>query len=391
MKRILFIDDDPIVSKIYQNKFQTDGFLVETAKDGQEALDKIAQNPPALVIVDLMLPKVSGVDVIKSVRANEKTHNIPIIVFSNSFLTHVVQAAWQAGATKCVMKSACTPRQLLEIVSKALEDVDKHVETQLRSKPQSAMERELKAQADVRDELQRSASATMTNLRQDLLGVLRATEENDKVVKLKALSIGLDSLISSTGLAGFTLVAHLSSVLNAFAEDLAEKPRNLNASSLRTLTHAIDFLARMFANHADARLEQLGNPLVLVVDDDMISRRTVATSLDKAHLRAVTSSSPDAAIQLAEENRFELFCLDVNMPEMSGFDLAAAIRAKSLNKQTPIVFITGLSDFETRAKSTLSGATDLIAKPFLALELGLKALMLIMDRALQKPKPPAAA
>jgi putative two-component system response regulator len=65
----------------------------------------------------------------------------------------------------------------------------------------------------------------------------------------------------------------------------------------------------------------------------------------------------------------------VDMPEMDGFELCKKIRAQPAQKDTPIVFVTSLSGFDSRAKSTLSGGNDLIAKPFLFPELGLKALI----------------
>jgi DNA-binding response OmpR family regulator len=62
------------------------------------------------------------------------------------------------------------------------------------------------------------------------------------------------------------------------------------------------------------------------------------------------------------------------MPGMDGFELCTKIRALPTNKTTPIIFVTSLTDFKSRAKSSLSGGTDLIAKPFMFIELTVKAL-----------------
>ena len=66
------------------------------------------------------------------------------------------------------------------------------------------------------------------------------------------------------------------------------------------------------------------------------------------------------------------------MPGMDGFDLCAKIRALPTNKTTPVIFVTSLTDFKSRAKSSLSGGADLIAKPFMFIELSVKALTYVM-------------
>jgi DNA-binding response OmpR family regulator len=66
------------------------------------------------------------------------------------------------------------------------------------------------------------------------------------------------------------------------------------------------------------------------------------------------------------------------MPGMSGFELCTRLRTYPTNKRTPVIFVTGLTDFESRARSTLSGGNDLIAKPFLFMELAVKALTHIL-------------
>ena len=76
------------------------------------------------------------------------------------------------------------------------------------------------------------------------------------------------------------------------------------------------------------------------------------------------------------------------MPGMSGFDLCKQIRAMPQHAKTPVIFVTGLTDFASRAKSTISGGNDLIGKPFLMMELAVKAITFLMKSRLQAaPKP----
>src|SRR5262245_44185341 len=116
MKKVLIVEDDQIVANIYRNKFAVDGFQVEVALDGHAGLELVRQFRPDAIILDLMLPRMSGVDFMKHVRAQPDFHSVPIIVFSNTYLTNMVQEAWKAGATKCLSKANCTPRQVIEVV-----------------------------------------------------------------------------------------------------------------------------------------------------------------------------------------------------------------------------------------------------------------------------------
>src|SRR5579872_2897756 len=116
MKKILIIEDDQIVANIYRNKFSVEGFQVEIAHDGPAGLETIHHFKPDAVVLDLMLPKMTGVDLMKKIRSEADFQKLPIIVFSNTYLTNMVQEAWKAGATKCLSKANCTPKQVVEVV-----------------------------------------------------------------------------------------------------------------------------------------------------------------------------------------------------------------------------------------------------------------------------------
>src|SRR5580698_103553 len=116
MKKVLIIEDDQLVANIYSNKFSVDHFQVETAMDGAAGFDLIGTFHPDVVILDLMLPKVSGLDLLKKIRSQPGLEKLPIIVFSNTYLSNMVQEAWKAGATKCLSKANCTPKQVIEVV-----------------------------------------------------------------------------------------------------------------------------------------------------------------------------------------------------------------------------------------------------------------------------------
>src|SRR5690348_5458908 len=78
--RILVVEDDPAVQKALRRLFETEGYTVETQNDGRAALDSFQTSPPAAVVLDLRLPKVSGRDVCKEIKSLAPT--LPIVVLS---------------------------------------------------------------------------------------------------------------------------------------------------------------------------------------------------------------------------------------------------------------------------------------------------------------------
>ena len=82
MKRIVVVDDQPILGTIYRTKFTAEGFQVDVASDGEQALELIGRTNPDLVLLDLNLPKINGMEVLKRLRAQSSFLTLPVIVFS---------------------------------------------------------------------------------------------------------------------------------------------------------------------------------------------------------------------------------------------------------------------------------------------------------------------
>jgi CheY-like chemotaxis protein len=117
MKTIVIVEDHPILISIYRNKFIAEGFQVEIASDGESGLELINRIKPDLVVLDLAMPKINGIEVLKRLRANPLFQALPVIIFSDSAWA---QQAWKQGATVVLSKSSHTPSQVVESVRNAL-------------------------------------------------------------------------------------------------------------------------------------------------------------------------------------------------------------------------------------------------------------------------------
>lgn len=389
MKKLLIIEDDPVITRIYCTLFQTSGYSVETADDGEKALQALQQSDFDAVILDLGLPKVNGIEVLKQIRANDRTKKLPVIVFSNAYVGKLLEDAWRAGATKCIPKATCAPRQLVEIMDQVLKDqTPAPAAAAPAHRPMLPLGSTLDTQFE--DQIRRSfldqAPHAVASLREMLASITKASPD-DRQNQLVAICRKVHTLTGNAAIVGFVTVAQLLSALESLLKELYLKPKNVNASTLRTVANAIDFLPTLIESVAGGPHVPLPSPLILVLDDDVISRRTVCSALELANLRSVSVKDPAAAFVLLEENRFDLIFSDVEMPGMDGFQFCAHLRTLPAHKDTPVVFVTSLSSFETRAKSVLSGGTDLIGKPFLLVELAVKALVQVSRRQLAKKNP----
>ena len=128
--RILVVEDDPAVQKALRRLFETEGYTVETQADGKSAMDSFQASPPAAIVLDLRLPKVSGRDVCKEIKAVAPT--VPIVVLSAASDVSDKVLLLELGADDYVTKPF-SPRELLARVRAALRHTSRAPEVQIVS------------------------------------------------------------------------------------------------------------------------------------------------------------------------------------------------------------------------------------------------------------------
>jgi len=452
MNKVIIIEDDPIVAHIYRTRLEKEGYAVETCADGQAGFYRIHEFNPDAVLLDLMLPKMNGVDILKKIRAQSKFGRVPIVVFTNAYVPNMIQEAFSAGASQVFNKATITPRQILDALHvllyaptgdanpalpgpqpsqpgagaaanraagqnsplSCLSEPSFHApqrptgppasspypyqnhgySPEMLGQPGGASKAPFTAvagfnaddaafQSELHHAFVASKPEILAILRKLLQDFIKAPDEKSRMPHLLELYRKVHSLTGSAGIVGFNSIAQMTAALEVLLKELYEKPKNTNASTLRTVAHSIDFLGELFRlSEPDAGDASAAN--IMVVDDEILSRRAITYALEKANLKAINLEDPNQALKMASENPFDLIFLDVQMPGMDGFELCTKIRAGAVNRTTPIIFVTSLTDFKSRAKSSLSGGTDLIAKPFMFIELTVKALTHVLRSQLSQ-------
>ena len=118
-KKILAVDDEKHIVRLVQINLQKEGYEVLTASNGREALDKMAEETPDLVVMDVMMPEMDGFEALQNMKANSATANIPVIMLTAKAQDADVFRGWQSGADLYLTKPF-NPGELITFVKRIL-------------------------------------------------------------------------------------------------------------------------------------------------------------------------------------------------------------------------------------------------------------------------------
>jgi len=120
MKTIIFIEDERALQTTFQNILKQEGYNVVPALDGKEGLKLVKDKKPDLVLLDLILPKIDGIEVLREVKKNEETKEIPVIVLTNLEELKKIEEALELGAKTYLIKANYTVEEVIEKIKKIL-------------------------------------------------------------------------------------------------------------------------------------------------------------------------------------------------------------------------------------------------------------------------------
>lgn len=120
MAKILIIEDDPLMSRMYQKIFKFEGYDVEVAGNGEEGLSKAKSVKPTLILLDIMMPKMNGLQVLEHLKADSTTKAIPVVALTNLAGQNDADKALSLGAVKYIIKSEHEPKEVANMVKEIL-------------------------------------------------------------------------------------------------------------------------------------------------------------------------------------------------------------------------------------------------------------------------------
>ncbi len=125
MYKVLLVEDDPLMSRMYQRMFSYKELEVELAGNGQAGLDKLIDFHPDIVLVDIMMPIMDGVEMVTRLKANPTTKALPVIMLTNLSDLKKADAAIAAGALKYFIKSKYDPDKMADTIKDLLDNAKK--------------------------------------------------------------------------------------------------------------------------------------------------------------------------------------------------------------------------------------------------------------------------
>lgn len=118
--KILLIEDDSFLASMYVTKLNLEGFEVQVAGDGEKGLEMVQNEQPALILLDIILPKMSGFDVLKDLKMDKQTKDIPVILLTNLGQREDVQKGIKLGAKDYLIKAHFMPSEVVEKIKKLI-------------------------------------------------------------------------------------------------------------------------------------------------------------------------------------------------------------------------------------------------------------------------------
>jgi DNA-binding response OmpR family regulator len=118
--KILLVEDDSFLLSMYATKFELENFNVVTAEDGEKAVRIASKEAPDIILLDIILPKLNGFEVLKHLKADKTTANIPVILLTNLSQKDEIDRGLSMGAKDYLIKAHFMPSEILEKIKKVL-------------------------------------------------------------------------------------------------------------------------------------------------------------------------------------------------------------------------------------------------------------------------------
>jgi len=119
-KKILLVEDEEIIIDLLQRKLTKEGYEISVARDGEEGLEKMREIEPDLILLDVVMPKMGGFEVMEEMNKDEELKKIPVIVISNSGQPVEIDRAIKLGAKDWLIKTEFDPQEVIDKVIKQI-------------------------------------------------------------------------------------------------------------------------------------------------------------------------------------------------------------------------------------------------------------------------------
>lgn len=413
--KLLVVDDDMISRQALSHSLRKAFSQPDLAVDGETALAQATAQAYDVIFLDVQMPGMDGFELCTKIRETGPNRATPVVFVTRQSDFDARAMSTLSGGNDLMGKPFLTFEVTVKALTLALQGrLQGHARKTL---PQPGRSRDaadpLVTVTDTLDPVSSSAVALRPSLPTPPLPpeadeivnafLIRASKHlgplwelcqtmlqiSNKEARQALLADGflrINSLIPKLGPEVRHPAYQMSAALEGLLRKMLQNSKHTTPSALATLATAVDLLNDLCMPGLKADLATNPPIHMLVVDDDLVARRALVGALQTAFKKPESAENGEAALALAQEKPFDVIFLDVVMPGMDGFEVCSRIRETVPNHATPVVFVTGQSDFDARAQMGRNGGNDLMGKPFLTSEITVKALTFALRGRLQQLK-----
>ncbi len=403
---ILAVEDDPITRRLLEKTLGDAGHTVQVVDSAAGAAEAIASAAPSLIILDLVLPDADGRNLLGSWRSAPATATVPVIVLTVTATPEIRNQCLALGASEFLEKPFDV-RVLIETVARLLAAGEATVEVgadpltgvasraalcdayrgAVASLPTSGVMSVVLIDVDrFRAVNETCGTVTADSVLRGVADLVRTSTASEQVVgrwqgdQFMALLPGvaeqaatdwLERLLEALRQHAFTSEQgglFYVTFSGGVAEVSAETPMDDAVSAALGCLYLAKEAGRAQVVNSATEVER-PESTVLLADDDPIVAAVVKSSLEGQGLVVEHYVNGALALEAAQHKRVGLFLLDVNMPEMDGFELLARLRALPEYAKVPIAMLTSLGDEDSLGRALALGADDYLVKPVSSPEL----------------------
>ncbi len=374
-RSMLIVEDDPTFASILRDYARSKNYKTLVALSGEEALSIATEQPPSAIILDLNLPDIHGTTVLKKLKANPLTKNIPVHVISGSRDFAAVESDSIAWLQKPVSEKD---------LDRAFSQIEEVLHAQLKtiilySKDESlatAIEQLVKSN---KNDVEVHHFSVLQQVKQkcnsvqcDCLIANLGKEVEDEMENIQEIAKSL--LATKTPLIiciDKDISQSVEKKLKKFSETII---RTSSSSSQRLLEELDLFLFKVDEKKsgedffklppAEASITELAGKKVLLVDDDMRNVFSLTAALETHEMEVLTASDGKEAIDILRNTTgVDIVLMDIMMPEMDGYEAMQLIRNELKLSKLPIIALTAKAMADDKRKAIDAGASDYITKP----------------------------
>lgn len=380
LHRILLIVSDTMMQLNLSSRLRMAGFEVLVVSGTEVAKSRLHSFNPHAVVLDLGMEDPPFEKFFQWLRRDPGASSLPVLGFTGSTNPSATKRALKVGAS-----------QVFTDATRVLDDLAGHLETLLATRPglpeAAAEPGEVLLETAPRQRELRAALGRVA----DHLGVLEQARNNFERAEIFGELRGkLQPVLKLARSGSHPGLDRLTTALHALLKVLHQMPECAAATTGHTVSAAVERLLQL---HQSAPLESIDGRLELtavVGDNDLVSRSVVCSALRSVGFKFECFNHASLVLRYFDSNEADLVIAHLTPNASTDREFGQKLRAQSRHAQTPVILVNGVSDFEAHARVPISGLDEIITKPFIFMELSVKALTLALKKRLaSQPQPEA--